>query len=299
MKQINLKKNFLAITMMGSALMVNAQSTQPLHFGAGAFPTANWYSDYVGTILSVNSPASIAGDKLYKVSNDGSGDANQWGGIPIPLSNIEVVMAAPDSSANNPLQNGTGTYPSMAGKIALIYRGGNEFSQKAAAAEGADAVACIIVNNIPGGPVAMGAGDYAGQVDIPVFMISEADGDAIRQQIEAGQTVTMSISEWGQNQGYANDLGFVPNGLSISPAYAMPAYDLASTNGDPMALKNMNGAFIANFGSADATNVKLKTTVQFTATGSENATTIMTDSSTAASFPQQDSILALQTNNEY
>lgn len=297
MKQINFKKSLLAITMMGSALMANAQNSHPLHFAAqNGFPSSNWYADYIGVRFSVTSPASIAGDKVYKAAWDGTG--NEWGGqVTAPLINENVVMAAPDSSANAALQNGSGGYPSMAGNIALIYRGLNDFSVKAYKAQQAGAVACVIVNNIPGAPVGMGAGTSAGNVTIPVFMISQADGDAIRLQLEASQAVTMSITTWGQ--GLTDDLGFVPGGLCLSSAYAIPSYDLVSTNGNPVPIKNLNGAYIANYGSDPATNVKLKTTVQFTPTGSENATTVLSDSSSLASFPVSDSIWVMQTTNEY
>jgi hypothetical protein len=292
MKQINIKKGLLAATMMGSVLMANAQSSHPLSFGSINGFAPNYYANYIGVRLSVTAPASIIGDKQYTTANDGTNNANNWA-VPVtsPIINADVVMAEPDSSANATITN------SMSQSIGLVYRGVNEFSEKAYAAQQAGAIACVIVNDVAGAPVGMAGDNDASLVTIPVFMISKADGDAIREQIEAGQTVTMSITTWGQ--GDQMDLGIVPGGLSLAHAYAIPTYELSSNNGNPVPLKNMDGAYVANFGLQPAADVKLTTTVQFTPTGGENSSTIMVDSSTVASFPATDSIIVMQTNSEY
>ena len=65
------------------------------------------------------------------------------------------------------------------GKIAVIRRGLCEFGFKALAAQNEGAVAVIIVNNVPGDPVGMAGGVFGDQVTIPVFMLSDTDGEAI------------------------------------------------------------------------------------------------------------------------
>jgi minor extracellular serine protease Vpr len=68
---------------------------------------------------------------------------------------------------------------SLTGKIALISRGTCTFSTKIRNAQDAGAVAALIVNNIPGTPVAMGQDGTANQPTIPAYMVSLADKEAL------------------------------------------------------------------------------------------------------------------------
>jgi subtilisin family serine protease len=68
---------------------------------------------------------------------------------------------------------------SLTGKIAVISRGTCTFSTKIRNAQDAGAVAALIVNNVPGSPIAMGQDGTPNQPTIPAYMASRADRDAL------------------------------------------------------------------------------------------------------------------------
>ena len=79
------------------------------------------------------------------------------------------------------------------GKIVVIRRGVCEFGFKILAAENAGAIAVIMVNNVPGGPITMGAGAEGGNVTIPSIMISQNDGEALINQLQSGEIINASL----------------------------------------------------------------------------------------------------------
>lgn len=79
---------------------------------------------------------------------------------------------------------------SLTGKIALISRGGCTFSTKIRNAEAAGAVATLVVNNVAGDPVAMGADGTANQPTRPAYMVSLAH----RSALAASNGVSTTIS---------------------------------------------------------------------------------------------------------
>jgi hypothetical protein len=306
MKQINLIKKFLFITLLWASGAANAQ-VHPLAFGSvllggTATTVTNWYADYVGLRVQVVTPAAIAGDKVYKSANDGNtSNTNNWGGfVTVPIVNVPIFMDSTiDSSgctAFSPAAAAT-----MNGKIAVIWRGPLsgpcDFGCKALNAQNAGAVAIILINEYPGqGPIGMAASTSCLGITIPVFMIGNLDGIAISGQYRAGIPVRMTITPWGQ--GLTNDLGFVPGGVAGWHSCAVPKSQLAS-NGNPFAYKGKDGAFVANYGSHLATHVKVSSTLSFTPTGG-SATQLHTDTSgTLAAFPVLDSIYAMFAPSEY
>jgi extracellular elastinolytic metalloproteinase len=148
-----------------------------------------------------------------------------WGGVPVFTVNTPSVIAgsyfAVESafSTNNKLSatgpktgavvwyndNGTptgthfacnGTTPgSLAGKIALIIRGGGcvgGFIEKAKNAQNNGAIAVIMVNNVPGAPIAMGGTDNT--ITIPAVMISDVDGATLAAEITNNLNVTLAAA---------------------------------------------------------------------------------------------------------
>lgn len=283
MKYFNSLKNLVVAAFVGMAGIANAQTSHPLAFGidgVSSAVTSNFYKDYVGLRFQVSSPLSIAGDKTFTAANDGSGGTTEWGGAPMDFIDQPVAMG--------PTGNITGcsAFPlgHFTGKIAIIWRGDCEFGFKALKAQEAGAVACVIVNNVSGGPVGMAAGASGGSVTIPVYMISLDDGNAIQAALATGGVNMTIILNWGVGNG--NDLGFVPGGAANAANYAMPYTQLAA---HPDAYKGINGAYIANFGLNNATNVKLRSELSFTPTGG-SASNVYSDSVALASFPAIDSI---------
>jgi hypothetical protein len=155
-----------------------------------------------------------------------------------------------DSLACEPLVNAA----EMAGRIALLYRGICNFSLKAHHAQQAGAIAVVIVNNTDGALINMSAGLNADQVDIPVVMISQADGAMLRNTM-ATQEVGLLI---GDLTGYfPYNLAFEPWGVLLPPAAAIPTRIAMG----PEDLTLDLGAFIVNYGSAVQSNVRLQAQV--------------------------------------
>ena len=263
MKNFNIFKTLLVVAFLGAISVADAQISHPLSFPAlGANYSPNWYKNYVGLRFQVSYPASIAGDKGYTTTNDGdtSNTAN-WGGRP------RVFIDSPVKFGPVGDTNGCAAYPPgyFAGKIAIVWRGTCEFGAKAVACQNAGAVACVIVNNVSGGPVGMAAGAVGANDTIPTYMISLNDGMDITSILNSGGTVKMTIVlNWGV--GNHNDLGFVPSGYSTSANFATPLSQLMASS-HPTQYQNINGAYVANFGLHDATNVKLHSDLSFTPTG--------------------------------
>lgn len=164
--------------------------------------------------LIVNSPASIAGGY-------GTIETTAFG-VPITsniTNNLVLVndgTAAPTEGCN---AFTTANAAAVNGKIAVIRRGACTFVQKIANAKSAGAIAVIMINNVPGAPIAMGGTDDIGSIDIPSVMISKADGDAIIAAM-ATNTVNATLKPSGNGitgyilpgQQHINDIVVRNNG---------------------------------------------------------------------------------------
>lgn len=284
------KFNFLSFVLPIAMALPIAAAAQPRmgSWGDSADATRNnYYIDYVGGRVSIASPGSIAGPVIHTISNDGNGATTEWGGsiagLSSPILNVNIIKADPYEACGT-LNNAA----AINGNIALIKRGNCEFGAKALAAQNAGAVAVIIVNQLPGPPVGMGAGAQGSGVTIPVIMVSDVDGAKIETALGSG-AVTMSMTTW--SNGYNNDIGFVDRGLSLWHAFSVP---LSQVNGGTSSLQynGITGAVIGNFGSATSTNTKLKATLRWTPTGG-STTVVRVDSMTiAGGFAPSDSILS-------
>lgn len=267
-------------------LAVPMLSVAQPNMGAWEYPndtnTHNFYINYVGGRVIINSPSNLAGPVVHTISNEGR--SGQWGGtikgLSSPISDVEIVKADPYEACGT-LVNAS----AINGKIALIKRGNCQFGTKAKNAQAAGAVAVIIVNNVAGSPVGMGAGDDGGVVTIPVIMVSDVDGAAIETALGSG-SVKMSMSTWGN--GFNDDIGFVDRGVAGWHAYSIPLNQITGATALP--LKGFSGAVIANFGTSTATSVKLKSTLSWTPTGG-STTIIRSDSVTRTNFAPSDSII--------
>lgn len=254
----------------------------------------NSAAEQVGARFIVNTPSSVAGVKTYTIANDSTG-TDDWGAaITNPFINIQLAKAY-DTLGANPLLNGV-VYPSLAGKFALIFRGGGiTFTQKAKYCQDKGALACIIVNNIPGGPVGM-AYTAPDSIGIPVIMVSKEDGEAMNAQLKLGANVTISLTKWGYN--LPHDLGFLSHASVLPHAFAIPLSQVGNDNGNPTAYKNQSGAYIGNFGTTNETNVKISSNVSFTPTGGSSSV-VYRDSIAVGSFARIDSILIPRNANSY
>ncbi|HRO42662.1 MAG TPA: T9SS type A sorting domain-containing protein [Flavipsychrobacter sp.] len=237
---------------------------------------AQYNAEILGPRLIVESPASISGPKNFTYSSN-PGMTGPWGAILTPRVHEEVVRVS-DSEA-------CGAISGVMGKWALIYRGNCEFGVKALNAQNAGAIGVIIYNHTPDEMINMGAGASGGSVSLPVVFVSKQDGTAMRNQLLASQQVFISLSPWGF--GKTHDLAFVNGSAAPSPGMAVPLAQLDGS--DVAAFRGYTAAAVANTGSANATNVKVKSTVTFTPLGG-SATPFYTDSSVLATLTTGDSV---------
>jgi hypothetical protein len=149
---------------------------------------------------------------------------NGWGGNPAGGLISGRLVNADDGSENPDL--GCGAYVNgqeVQGNIALVTRGLCQFGTKALIAQQAGAKAVIIVNNEPG-VMGMAGGNDGGSVNIPVYMVSNADGALLREMMEQGEV----IFEMGDQQRFtgvscpnAEDASVFPKILGGTPPYTV------------------------------------------------------------------------------
>lgn len=224
-----------------------------LSFGLALFSAFSFSQ----VIFTVEEPASITGAKNFTYTTGWAADMNN------PANAVlDTVMLADDSLACAAITN------DLTGKVALVYRGTCEFGAKALAAQNAGAIAVIIVNNIAGAPIAMGAGAVGGSVTIPTVMISQADGDLIHDQMEAGEDVVVFIGN--KSNYYADDLGFYAKNVLRVNGTGIPALLAQSASEFSTDL----GAWVYNYGSNDQTGITLNVTVNNGADVYDNTSTL-------------------------
>ncbi len=204
-------------------------------------------------IFYMESPAPVVGNYDMTWADPGGG----WGcpDLNIPGNSVLDTLAfalGTDSLCCNAITNPT----AINGKIAVLYRGTCEFGVKALNAQNAGAVAVVIINNIPGAPIAMGPGAQGINVTIPVVMITQADGAALRASILTGNATAFIGSKFGF---YPNDLGIWPKDYILAPATSNPEV----TNSIASEFTAALGSWIINFGQNAQTNVTLHGSITY------------------------------------
>lgn len=133
-------------------------------------------------VLRILSPSTIAADY----------DAVEGAICPEIVTPItaEVILVNDDTDPASDgcefLLNGE----ALAGKIALIDRGLCTFVEKIQQAEAYGAVAVIMINNNNSNPIVMGGSEWVG---IPAVMISKNNGELLKQQLGAGESVQATL----------------------------------------------------------------------------------------------------------
>ncbi len=127
------------------------------------------------------------------------------GDFPVPTTNLTKPLSVV-KNADGTLSQACSALPagSLTGKIALISRGTCTFGNKVFNAEAAGAVAAIIVNRVPGDPIAMGS-DPAFTTTIYAVMSPLSDRDALMAL--DGQEVTIAKDRDYTYTGNNNILG--------------------------------------------------------------------------------------------
>jgi PA domain-containing protein/flagellar hook capping protein FlgD len=133
------------------------------------------------TVVHVDSPAAIAGNKTF-----GLADFGPQPGVP-PIT-APVILVNDGTGTTSDACEGILNGAAIAGNIALIDRGTCTFVAKAKAAQDAGAIGVIIGNNAAGAPPGMSGVDPS--VTIPTVSISQADATAIKGQLGVGVVAT-------------------------------------------------------------------------------------------------------------
>ena len=227
----------------------------------------------------VNSPASIAGSKVFRGSET-------WAVADL-TSGIWTADAVFVDDGTAPTTDGCGdpvNGAAISGKIALIDRGTCQFGDKALRAQTAGALAVVIFNNAAGAGVAgMAAGDFGAMVTIPVVMLTYEDGQVIRTTLMT-EAVNMTIG----NVQFPNDLSIGAKSIVNAFNGVMPA-----NQAEALGVSFTPAANVLNKGTNDATDVILQTTISHTPLGGSTATQLYDESGDVA-FLENDSATVIQ-----
>lgn len=153
------------------------------------------------------------------------------GDFPVPSSNLTAVLT---KSAGTPLGTGCtdGSYTAANGKIALVSRGACTFGTKVALAEKAGAIATIVVNNIGGDPIAMGA-DETMPSTIPAVQVGLGTREALLAKV--GESVTIGSTTTYVDSGNDNIMaafssqGPVDVSYRVKPDVTAPGVNVLSS----------------------------------------------------------------------
>ncbi|MBP6624523.1 MAG: T9SS type A sorting domain-containing protein [Chitinophagaceae bacterium] len=206
MKKTYISLSLLMLCLLGMTASVNAQARR--------------------SSFRIDAPGAIAGYRIIEEAD--MAGTSPWGSsIDSAWENMTVGYDPSNPEGCTAYAPGTFT-----GKFALVYRGGCEFGAKALAAQNAGAVGVIIVNNLLG-VAGMGGGASGASVTIPVIMVTNQTGNAMKTQIVGGTPVTISLTGW-RFDSLANprDIGFMNDGPVHPDAKAIPVHQLSTQFGN-------------------------------------------------------------------
>jgi len=226
-----MKKMLLTLFLFGSTMMLQAQIIfnvlSPAQFEGNY--QMEWADDWALT-PDLNDPANAVTGQLVFVTDGTAADS---------LGCLELTNAAV-----------------VAGKIAVVYRGNCQFGIKALNANIAGAIAVVIINNVPGSPVGMAAGDVGDQVTVPVVMISLETGALLRNEIENGIVEAFIGNKLGL---FDYDLGFFAEDIYLPNGNSIPS--LIATDGSEFSYTP--AAWLHNYGSENTAAAQFTATITY------------------------------------
>jgi hypothetical protein len=175
MKKLLLIPLLLITFFINSQIVVQGVSPSSISGTSYSFEWVQPGGSWSNSIPNFNTPGVFIQDTLELVVDTSWTGDNPTYTIPHPFANEGCL----NSNGNSYTQ------PSLAGKIAVVWRGSCQFSTKAALAENNGAVGIIIINH-SGAPTSMAAGDSGLFVNIPVVMISTTDGQLLLSEMANG-----------------------------------------------------------------------------------------------------------------
>jgi hypothetical protein len=144
----------------------------------------------------------------------------------MPAVSADLVTVNDGGAAGDPALGCGPLVGFPAGMIAVVRRGSCSFFDKASTAQAAGAAAAVVVNNgqcsglgpdSPDCVIDMDGGAHAGEIDIPVLMLSAADGEPILGELAAGVVVRATL---GASPGGSFELAsfiFLVDPMEIDP----------------------------------------------------------------------------------
>ncbi|MDW8479516.1 MAG: S8 family serine peptidase [Xanthomonadales bacterium] len=190
---------YLPLTQAGIFVAVAAGNTRSASQGGPENPTGNVKSTgpWITTVANITDSARAAGTATVQILGPGS--------VPPSLQNVSVNLTSTSgnlasSLLSTPLTHyetnvggctANGGFPAnfFQGRIALVERGGCTFEEKANNAAAAGALAVILYNNTTGT-----FSPLLGSATVPVFVMLQADGQAIRSFVNAaGQPANSNL----------------------------------------------------------------------------------------------------------
>jgi hypothetical protein len=138
-------------------------------------------------LLRVNSPSMIAADMSVGLASFGP---------PLEEAGVTGDVVLVNDGAGVPT-NGCEPFTNaaaIAGKIALVDRGGCTFVTKVRNAQAAGAIAVVVADSVPGCP-ALGMGGASDDITIPAVRITQDDGARIKSQLLLGTVNATLISD--------------------------------------------------------------------------------------------------------
>jgi hypothetical protein len=192
--------------------------------------------------VSVSAPANIAADYPIAALTVG------WGAPANGLCGDLVLMkdsAGATLGCLPPLTN-------VSGKIACIDRGTCGFVVKALNAQAAGAIGVLFFNSAATVPGAMADNGSGFMVNIPVALITQANGAIIKAELEAGSTVTACMSLPNVNATVTVDM----TGQTVDPAGVFVGYSVE--NGAVQAASmtsNGDGSYSATISAVATSNL--------------------------------------------
>ncbi|WP_324675354.1 T9SS-dependent M36 family metallopeptidase [Hymenobacter sp. GOD-10R] len=187
-------KNYTGAGLGNDDVRAEAQDgggTDNANFGTpndGSRPRMQMYLWSAPASLVINAPSPVAG--TYKAIPAGFGKKLAPG---VPFTGQFVLVNDASSTSlgcTAPFVNAA----AIAGKIAVLDRGTCDFSAKVRNAKLAGAKGVVVVNNVAGDPITMGAGADTTNTGIPSVMISLADGTNLKANLAAGGTPSGAIT---------------------------------------------------------------------------------------------------------
>jgi subtilisin family serine protease len=182
--------------------------------------------------LQVNTPAAIAGNKaaLPAAFNPVIATSTNITGS-VKLANDDSTDPFPDSPGGTvgTTTDACQTFPAgfFTGQLALIDRGGGcGFTVKVKNAQDAGATGVIVANNVAG-TISMGGSDPT--ITIWSLSITQADGNAIKAQLDAGVNATLRITTLADTVSASTSRGTRRLDSGAKPDISAPGASIIST----------------------------------------------------------------------